>query len=119
MTARQKLTRILEGLAVGCAIALFATALAVGVEAAAPQTREARAAPGSERAISPPAGCCRWELAAVTAHGEASDEAARGPVTMLLDQCTGRTWLLRSDPRGEFEWAELDRPVRPWIYGPG
>ena len=119
MTARQKLTSIAGGLAVGCAIALFATAAAVVVEAAAASAREARAAPAAERGISQPAGCCRWELAAVTAHGEASDEAPRGPVTMLMDQCTGRTWLLRSGPRGEFEWAELDRPVRPWIYGPG
>lgn len=118
MTARQKLRSILGGLAVGCAIALVATALAVGVEAAAAQAREARAAPAAERGIPPAAGCCRWELAAVTGHGEPSDEAPRGPVTMLLDQCTGRTWLLRRGPRGEFEWSELTRSGPPWAFRP-
>ena len=40
----------------------------------------------------------------------------RNPVAMLLDQCTGRTWLLARGPRREFECLEVDRPGR-WGFG--
>ena len=55
-----------------------------------------------------PERACRWELAAGTPwrDGPSGDGAAQ-PVTLLLDQCSGRTWTLVLD-RGAFEW----RPVR-------
>lgn len=118
MTARERLAALVGALACACAVVLLDGALGLEVIAASAQSAGGGPDPAAERGIFPPAGCCRWELAAVTGHGEPSDEAPRGPVTMLLDQCTGRTWFLARTPRGDFEWSELTRPGPPWIFAP-
>ena len=118
MTARERLAALVGVLACTCAVVLLDGALGLEVIAASAQSAGGAPDPAAERGIPPAAGCCRWELAAVTGHGEHSAEAPRGPVTMLLDQCTGRTWLLRMGPRGEFEWSELSPLRPPWVFRP-
>ena len=76
--------------------------------------------PGGDRRIRPrrrgrirnrvraPERACRWELAAGTPWRESpSGGGAAQPVTLLLDQCSGRTWMLVLHGPS-FEW----RPVR-------
>ena len=66
---------------------------------------EAAADPEAVRA---PERACRWELAAGTPWRESpSGAGAAQPVTLLLDQCSGRTWMLVLHGPS-FEW----RPVR-------
>ena len=130
MSDRQKLTPYLGPAALGACVIAICLALALGVEHARAQAAGGGA--GQEgRGISSlleqlggtfphkpvvAGGCCRWELAAVSGHGPASAESPRGPVTMLLDQCAGRTWVLARGPRGEFEWHEVPRSG-PWAFG--
>ena len=58
-----------------------------------------------------PERICRWEVAAARPwlDGSSGGPAAAPPqpVTLLLDQCSGRAWTL-AFVRGAFEW----RPVR-------
>ena len=63
-------------------------------------------------AVRAPERACRWELAAGTPWRTPSSPARPGggaaqPVTLLLDQCSGRTWMLVLHGPS-FEW----RPVR-------
>ena len=67
--------------------------------------------PDAEAARKVRDGACRWEVSDGVPWLDApsvgpAPEALR-PVTLLLDQCSGRTWTL-SFARGVFEW----RPVR-------
>ena len=69
------------------------------------------AAPDPE-ADAHPRTACRWEVAAGAAWPDGRSGAPAPaedalPVTLLLDQCSGRTWTLAFG-RGAFEW----RPVR-------
>ena len=59
-------------------------------------------------AVRAPERACRWEVAAGTPwRDDPSGGGAAQPVTLLLDQCSGRTWMLVVHG-ASFEW----RPVR-------
>ena len=60
------------------------------------------------RAQAPGCGGCRWELAPVSARHDGPGAASLRAATMLLDQCSGRTWILVSE-RGGLEWRALGR----------
>ena len=99
------------------AVAAIVAALLLGAGARAEGAAAEPALP--ERGVFPPGVCCRWELAvAVAGVGEVPAEPAQAAATMLLNQCSGRTWILSRGPRGEFEWVELKR-FGPWVFQPG
>lgn len=97
---------ILQGALVGCVAALGPiAAMLAGSPAPAEQ-----GAPGAEVRAGVLAGC-RWE---VVSAGPWND-GPQGPVppaphavTLLLDQCSGRTWVLVSG-RGGLEWRAIAR----------
>ena len=66
---------------------------------------DAAADPEAARA---PERACRWEVAAGAPWRDAPGGGREQPVTLLPDQCSGRTWTLVL-ARGAFEW----RPERP------
>ena len=88
--------------------AVLAGLLALGAVVAS--ALDAAADPDAARA---PDRACRWEVAAGTPWRTPSSPARPGggaaqPVTLLLDQCSGRTWMLVLDG-ASFEWRELPR----------
>ena len=97
---------LLGGLA--AVLALLLWALLASDAAGQPQAPEAR-----ELAAKHAAGCCRWELVHASARHDGPGTGSLRPATLLLDQCSGRTWLLVHSPRGGLEW----RPVGRDLYG--
>ena len=72
-------------------------------------------------AVRAPERACRWELAAGTPWRTPSRDFPAGgggaqPVTLLLDQCSGRTWMLVLDG-ASFEWRAL-RSEPEWVVLP-
>ena len=100
----------LAGLVVGGV--LFAGAVAGGglraAAGAAAESAEARA-----QASIGGGGGCRWELAHVSARHDGPGAASLRTATMLLDQCSGRTWILVAGPRAGLEWRGVGRDFWP------
>ena len=89
----------------GAAAALALTlggAVIMLARAAPPEAPEAAA-----QGAGAPGGGCRWELAEVAARHDGPGPPSLRTATMLLDQCSGRTWILVAAPRAGLEWRSV------------
>ena len=102
------ITDYARGAAVALALALTLGAAVVMLARAAPAE-----VPEAKAQASIGGGGCRWELAEVAARHDGPGAGSLRTATMLLDQCSGRTWILVAAPRAGLESRGVGRDFWP------
>ena len=101
-----------NGLDMACiAAAVLLAGLMVSVAVFGAGAGTAEAADGADRARTQ--GACRWELVSLRAGSDWRGVPERWPIEapaplVLLDQCSGETWVFGHGPSGA-EWREVPR----------